>query len=156
MGESRAFQDQGAVEGCFGCGADNPHGLRLKSYWDGDEAVAEFRPEPFHRAGAPKILYGGIIASLIDCHSCNFAIARICRLENRPIGSDPRVYCVTARLDISYVEPAPVDRPVMLRARLKGESGRRTEVECELSADGIVRARGSVLVVRVDRPLEPR
>jgi len=40
MGEI-AFQDQGSVHHCHGCGAANERGLRLKSYWEGDEAVAQ-------------------------------------------------------------------------------------------------------------------
>ncbi len=81
-----AFQDQGSVHHCHGCGADNERGLRLKSYWDGDGAVANWQAEPYHCGGTRGNLNGGIIASLIDCHSLNLAIAhayRASRAANR-------------------------------------------------------------------------
>jgi acyl-coenzyme A thioesterase PaaI-like protein len=58
--------------------------LRLKSYWDGDEAVANWRAEPHHCGGTQENLNGGIIASLIDCHSLNLAIAQLIALKNVP------------------------------------------------------------------------
>ena len=145
-----AFQDQGSVRHCHGCGADNERGLRLKSRWDGDEAVAAWRPEPHHCGGTAKILNGGIIASLIDCHSLNLAIALAYRAEGRPIGSAPRIGYVTARLSVSYLKPTPIDAPVELRARLARLENRKAWMECTLSSRGEVRATGEVLGIRVE------
>jgi acyl-coenzyme A thioesterase PaaI-like protein len=145
----KAFQDQGSVRHCHGCGADNEKGLRLKSYWDGDEAVATWNPQPHHCAGSKEVLNGGIIASLIDCHSLNLAIAYAYRSEQRPIGSTPRIGYVTATINISYLKPAPIDEPVKLRAKIAKVEGRKAWISCELSAAGEVRAKGEVLGVRV-------
>lgn len=144
-----AFQDQGSVLYCYGCGADNDKGLRIKSFWDGDEAVARWKPEPHHCGGTPRTLYGGVIASLIDCHSLNLAIAHAYRAEQRPIGSAPRIGYVTANMNISYLKPAPVDRPVELRARVSKLDGRKAWVNCTLSAAGEICAKGEVLGIRV-------
>jgi acyl-coenzyme A thioesterase PaaI-like protein len=150
MGEL-SFQDQGSVRHCHGCGADNAGGLQIKSYWDGDEAVATWQPQPHHCGGSKEILNGGIIASLIDCHSLNLAIAHAYRLENRPIGSSPRVGYMTANLSVSYLKPTPIRAAVELRARIAKLEGRKAWVSCTLSAAGEVRARGEVLGIRVER-----
>ncbi|MGE5219058.1 MAG: PaaI family thioesterase [Chloroflexota bacterium] len=145
-----AFQDQGAVHHCHGCGADNERGLRLKSYWDGDEAIAAWQAQPHHCGGTRENLNGGIIASLIDCHSLNLAIAHAYRAERRPIGSAPRIGYVTANMNISYLKPTPISELIELRARITLLEGRKTWVSCTLSAGGLVRATGKVLGVRVE------
>jgi acyl-coenzyme A thioesterase PaaI-like protein len=144
-----AFQDQGSVRYCHGCGADNEKGLQIKSYWDGDEAVAVWRAESHHCGGTRENLNGGIIASLIDCHSLNLAIARAYREEQRAIGSAPRIGYVTANLTVSYFKPMPIKEPVELRARIDRIEGRKVWVSCTLSAAGELRAKGEVLGVRV-------
>ncbi len=146
-----AFQDQGSVSHCHGCGADNERGLQIKSYWDGEEAVATWRPEAHHCGGSKEIVNGGIIASLIDCHSLNLAIAHAYRSEKRPIGTIPRIGYVTANLNISYLRPTPIDQPLQLRARITKSAGKKIWLSCTLSAGGQIRARGEVLGVRVER-----
>jgi len=145
-----AFQDQGAVKHCHGCGADNDRGLQVKSFWDGDEAVATWHAQPHHCGGTKDILNGGIIASLIDCHSLNLAIAQAYRSEQRPIGSAPRIGYVTASINVSYLKPVPIREPIELRARIIKLEGRKAWVRCTLSAGGEVRATGEVLGIRVE------
>lgn len=150
MGEP-AFQDQGTVPGCFGCGADNDKGLQIKSYWDGDDAVAQWQPALYHCGGRKNFLNGGIIATLIDCHSLNLAIATAYKNENRPIGSAPRIGYVTANLNVSYHKPTPLVGVLELRAHIKKTEGRKAWVYCEISAAGEVCAAGEVLGIRVER-----
>ncbi len=145
-----AFQDQGAVRHCHGCGADNERGLRLKSYWDGDEAIAAWKAQPHHCGGTRENLNGGIIASLIDCHSLNLAIAQAYRAERRPIGSPPRIGYVTANMNVSYLKPTPIKELIELRGRIMRIEGRKAWVSCTLSAGGVIRATGEVLGVRVE------
>jgi acyl-coenzyme A thioesterase PaaI-like protein len=145
-----SFQDQGSVWYCHGCGVDNARGLRLKSYWDGDDAVAQRLAQSQHCGGTPDNLCGGIIASLIDCHSLNLAIARAYRDEQRAIGSTPRIGYVTANLNVSYLKPTPLREIVELRARIEKLEGRKIWVSCSLTALGELRATGTVLGVRVN------
>jgi len=145
-----AFQDQGSVHHCYGCGAANEKGLRLKSYWEGEEAVASWRAEPHHCGGTRENLNGGIIASLIDCHSLNLAIATAYRAEKRPIGSAPRIGYVSANLNVSYLKPTPLKEAIQLRARITKLEGRKAWVNCTLSAAEEIRATGEVLGVRVE------
>lgn len=147
----RAFQDQGSVHHCYGCGADNERGLRIKSYWDGDEAVATWQPEPNHCGGRKEIVNGGVIATLIDCHSLNLAIAEAYRREQRPVGSPPRIGYVTGQLSVSYLKPTPIQEALQLRARIIKIDGRKTWIACSLSAAGEVCATGEVLGIRVER-----
>ena len=143
-----SFQDQGSVANCFGCGADNPSGLQLKSFWDGEEAIARFTPQKYHCGGTQSVVYGGLIASLMDCHACNFAIAHQYRMEDRDVGTDPKILCVTAQLNITLMKPAPMAE-LLLRARLKSIDGRKIWIDCELSVDSRLCARGDILVVRL-------
>lgn len=146
-----SFQDQGSVRHCHGCGANNKNGLRIKSYWEGDEAICAWQPRPHHCGGSKKIVNGGIIACLIDCHSLNLAIAHAYRDEKRPIGSEPRIGYVTGNLNVSYLRPTPMDSLLTLRAKITRSEGRKIWVECTLSANGEVCATGEVLGIRVER-----
>jgi acyl-coenzyme A thioesterase PaaI-like protein len=146
-----AFQDQGSVEYCYGCGADNDKGLHIKSYWDGDEAIGTWRAQPYHCGGRREIVNGGVIATLIDCHSLNLAIAHAYRAEQRPIGSSPRIGYVTGSLNVSYARPTPIGETLQLRARITKIDGRKVWVVCTLSAAGEVCASGEVLGIRVER-----
>ena len=150
----QAFQDQGSVSHCHGCGPDNEKGLRIKSYWDADEAVCTWQAEPYQCGGSKDIVNGGIIASLIDCHSLNLAIAQAYKAEGRPIGSVPKIFYVTANLKVDYHRPTPINQPLHLRARITKVEGRKTWVSCTLSVEGRVCATAEVLGVRVRRDAE--
>jgi acyl-coenzyme A thioesterase PaaI-like protein len=146
-----AFQDQGSVSHCHGCGSDNDQGLQIKSFWDGDEAVATWNAQPHHCGGSKEIVNGGIVATLIDCHSLNLAIAHAYRAEGRAIGSAPRIGYVTGNLNVSYLRPTPMHEPLQLRARITKIERRKAWVRCTLSARGQVCATGEVLGIRVNR-----
>ncbi|MBX7144801.1 MAG: PaaI family thioesterase [Oligoflexia bacterium] len=153
MTQENAFQDQGSVQHCYGCGPDNPQGFQIKSYWQGDEAVAEYRVRPHHCAGSLDIVNGGVISTLIDCHSVNLAIAAAYRGERRAIGSEPKVFCVTASLKVTFLAPTPLKETLQLRARVSKQEGKKYWIECELSAAGKVCAKGEVLAVRVPQEI---
>jgi acyl-coenzyme A thioesterase PaaI-like protein len=147
--EPIAFQDLIPDNRCYGCGPHNPRGLKIKSYWEGDGSICIYQPERHHSAGPPQFLNGGIIATLIDCHSVCTAIANAYRMENRQIGSDPSIWCVTANLNVTYLRPTPLDRPVTLRARVTEAGPKKTLLQCRLYSDSAECARGEVLAVRV-------
>jgi acyl-coenzyme A thioesterase PaaI-like protein len=144
-----AIQDRMQGNRCYGCGADNALGMQIKSYRDGDEMVCTYAPRPEQCAGPAQYLYGGTIASLIDCHSVGTAMAGHYRREGREIGEGEEVWCVTGRLEVDYLAPTPIDRPVNLRARIEEVSGRKTTVTCTLSSGETLCARGRVIAIRV-------
>ncbi len=147
-----AFQDRMHDNFCFGCGADNPDGLQLKSAWDPADpavAVATFSPRPLHAAGPRHILNGGIIATLLDCHGICTAVADAYRRDGRDVGSDPELWYATASMTVDYLRPAPVDQPVHLTGRVVTVDDRFTTVECALVSDDRPRATATVRAVQV-------
>jgi acyl-coenzyme A thioesterase PaaI-like protein len=147
--DKRAFQDYLRRNKCWGCGSDNEKGLRLKSYWSGEESVCAWVPSPQHMAGPPNILNGGIIATIIDCHSVCTAIAAAYREEGRGLDTEPFIWYVTASLKVDYHRPAHIDKPVDLRARISKIEGRKTLVSCSLFSNRIKCAEGEILAIRV-------
>lgn len=134
---------------CYGCGRLNKSGLHVRTCWaDDDETIAHFRPRPEHTA-LPGSVYGGLIASLIDCHSTGTAAAAIFKAEGRAFDTWPPVRCVTAALHVDYVRPTPLDALLEVRARVKELKGRKVVVTTTLSAAGEVCARGEVVAIRV-------
>jgi acyl-coenzyme A thioesterase PaaI-like protein len=148
--EQRAIQDLCQTNNyCWGCGRDNKHGLQVKSYWRGEEAVCTWKPEPCYAAGPRDVLNGGIIATLIDCHSASTAMAAAYQAEGRAIGTEPHIWCATASLHVTYLRPTPLGEPVTLRARVKELGERKITVICSLFANGEECAKGDVVAVRV-------
>lgn len=144
-----AFQDEIPQNDCWGCGATNEQGLKIKSHWEGDEAVCTWRPRDWQMAGPRHILNGGIIATLIDCHSICTAVAAAYRAEGRAIPTEPSIWYATASLQVSYLRPTSIAEPVTLRARIKEMKERKTIVSCSLFSSGEECARGEVVAVRV-------
>ena len=147
---SNSFQDYypDDLSHCYGCGRLNEHGLQIKSYWDGEETVARFTPRPYHIA-IPPYVYGGLIASLIDCHGTGTAAAACYRAEGRELGSAPAPRYVTASLKVDYVRPTPLGIELEVRGRVREIRGRKVVVEAWVSAAGEVCARGEVIAVRL-------
>ena len=146
----KAFQEYypDDVSVCYGCGRLNEHGLQIKSYWDGEESIAVFTPRPYHTAG-PRSVYGGLIASLVDCHSTGTAAAAAYRAEGRSMDTMPALRYVTASLKVNYLKPTPLGVPLEIRGRVKEIKGRKVIVEATLTAEGQVRAQGEVVAVQM-------
>ncbi|MDO8908130.1 MAG: PaaI family thioesterase [Pseudohongiella sp.] len=147
-----ALQDLAAPDGvCFGCGSAHPSGLHIKSYWDpGNEfLICHHTPKPEFN-GWPGLVYGGLLAMLIDCHSNWTAMANHYRAEGRDTGTLPRVDCVTAQLNISYLKPTPMGVELTLKARVEGDIARKTRVVCEVWAGDVMTAKADSIFVRVD------
>ena len=132
---------------CFGCGRDNEHGHRLKTYPDGEQAVTDHEPEPYYTGGGTSA-YGGVIASLIDCHSAGAAAIFWMKANGRPVGEEPAPRFVTARLEVDYIAPTPIG-PLHLTGAAEEIGERKVIVTTELIADGQVTARGRAVMVRI-------
>lgn len=132
---------------CFGCGPNNPAGLHIRTYWDGEEGVCHFMPDRAHTA-FPGVVYGGLIACLIDCHSIGTAIAHAYSNSGREPGTDPKITYVTGTLHVRYIKPAPMGDELTLRARVLEMHGKKAVVSCSLSANGETCALGEVIAVR--------
>jgi acyl-coenzyme A thioesterase PaaI-like protein len=124
---------------CFGCGPSNAQGLKIRSLAPEsvtpatlDQAVVtcEWTPKPFHEA-FPGMLNGGIIGSLLDCHS-NWTAAWALMVFN---GATEPPCTVTAEYAIKLKRPTPSAGPVYLEARVAEISEDRARIEATLSAD---------------------
>ena len=150
MMEQQSLQEKYAPHNaCFGCGPVNEQGLRIRSFPQGDEVVAEWMPEKHHEA-FPGMLNGGIIGALLDCHS-NWAASW--HLMNRTgAGSPPCT--VTADYAIKLLRPTPTDAPVRLVARVVESQDDRAIVEAQLIAHDKVCAtcRGTFVAVKPGHP----
>ena len=148
--DQKAIQDyyEGAVGHCYGCGAGNEHGLHIKSYWEGEECLCTFEPKPYHK-GIPGYVYGGLLASVIDCHGTATAAGAACQAEGHAIGAVPMPRFVTGALHVDFVSPTPIDHPMEFRARATEIKGRKVVVSVSVVSNGEERARGEVVAVRV-------
>lgn len=148
--ESKAFQDHyaEAVSHCYGCGRSNESGLHVKSYWEGEESVCRFDPKPYH-TGIPGYVYGGLIASVIDCHATATASASACRAEGHEVGTVPMSRFVTGSLRVDYLLPTPIDHPMVFRARVTEMKGRKAVVSISMVSAGEERVRGELVAVRI-------
>lgn len=144
-----AIQDQLPNNHCFGCGVDNEKGLQIKSYWRGDECVCRYTPRPEQCAGPQQYVYGGTIASLVDCHSVGTAISNYYKLEGRAIGEAPEIWCVTGRLTVTYLAPTPIDKDIEVRATIVDVGDRKTVVKSRVFSGDVQTAEGEVTAVRV-------
>jgi acyl-coenzyme A thioesterase PaaI-like protein len=147
---SAAIQDfyPDDVAHCYGCGRLNADGLQIKSRWEGEDMVARFTPRP-EQTSVPGFTYGGLIASLIDCHAMATAAAFAERAAGREIGAGPAPRFVTAQLNVSFVKPTPLGVELVIRARVRDAGERKAIVEASVSAAEVVTARGEVVAVRM-------
>jgi acyl-coenzyme A thioesterase PaaI-like protein len=146
----KAFQDYypDELSHCYGCGRLNVHGLQIKSYWDEDESIAHFQPEEKHMA-VPGFVYGGLIASLIDCHCTGTASAAVYRKLGRAMNTDPPIRFVTASLHVEYLAPTPLTPRLEIRGKVTEITAKKVVVEARVLSEGKVCATGKVVAVRM-------
>ena len=146
----QAFQDfyPENVAHCYGCGRLNEQGHQIKTVWDGDETVTRFQPRPEHTA-IPGFVYGGLLASLIDCHCTGTAAAAMYKSENRALDSLRPFRFMTGSLQVSYLKPTPLGPLLEIRGRIKEIKGRKVVVEATVFADGVATARGEVVALQM-------
>jgi len=152
----KAFQEYypDILSHCYGCGRLNEHGYRIRSTWDGDESVCTFQPGPYH-ISMPGFVYGGLLASLVDCHGTGTAAAAAYRAEGRAMDTEPPLRYVTASLHVDYLRPTPLGPPLELRGRVKEIKGRKVVVAITVAANGQVCARSEVVAVQVPEAMLP-
>lgn len=104
---------------CFGCGKDNPHGLKLKVEWDGTTARAEFIPTKFHQ-GFSDVIHGGIITTILD-EAMGHAAYRA------------GIKCFTATMQTKFKRPLSIGEPVIVTASVTRKSRRLVETEAKMT-----------------------
>jgi acyl-coenzyme A thioesterase PaaI-like protein len=145
-----------AASVCYGCGPANDRGLHIRSFPAGDESdevVAEWQPQPHHHA-FDNILNGGVIGTLLDCHSNWTAAYHL--MQRRQASKPPTT--VTADFHVRLLKPTPTDRPVRLNARVVESTDDRATVEATLESDGVATAtcRATFVAVKPGHPAYDR
>jgi acyl-coenzyme A thioesterase PaaI-like protein len=138
---------------CFGCGRHNAAGHQLKSFVEGEEVVARFTPLP-HHISVPGFTYGGLLASLVDCHAMATASAAAERAAGRRIGEGPAARFVTAALRVEYLKPTPLGVELEIRGRVTERSERKAVVALTVTAAGTTTVRAEVVAVRMPQSME--
>ena len=135
------------VAHCYGCGRLNSQGYQMKTRPHGEGTLTEFSPAEFHTA-IPGYIYGGLIASLIDCHSTGSAAIFAMQDGGVEVGSETSPRFLTAHLEVDYLEPTPLER-VTLIGRAAEVKERKVTVVTDLIVDGEVTARGYAVLVKM-------
>lgn len=128
------------LSNCYGCGKNNEKGLHIETHWNGEQGLARFTPRPEHIA-LPGYVYGGMLASLVDCHGVATAAAAAASEADE----EQLARYVTASLHVDFLRPTPLGPELELKARVKERRGRKVVVEVEIWALDQLRVRGEVV-----------
>jgi acyl-coenzyme A thioesterase PaaI-like protein len=151
----QAIQDLYAddLSHCFGCGRNNPLGHQLKSFVENDEVVAHFTPGP-HQISIPGFVYGGLLASVADCHAMATAAADAEQAAGGRIGDGPAPRFVTAALKVEYLKPTPLGIELEVRGHVTERSAKKAVVAVTISAAGTITVRAEVVAVRIPKSMQ--
>jgi acyl-coenzyme A thioesterase PaaI-like protein len=138
---------------CFGCGRHNAAGHQLKSFVEGEDVVAHFAPSPNH-ISIPGFVYGGLLASLVDCHAMATASAAAEKAAGRKIGDGPAPRFVTASLHVEYLKPTLLGTELEIRGHVTERSDRKAVVVVTVSAEGSLTVRAEVVAVRMPKSMQ--
>jgi len=133
---------------CYGCGRLNEHGYQLKTAWDGEETLSRFTPSAYHTA-IPGSVYGGLLASLIDCHGTGSAALALAKEKGIKLEGYNAPRCVTGSLQVNYKKPTPIDSSLEIRGTIKEIKGRKVVVDIRLLSKGEVCVTGEVVAIQV-------
>ena len=133
---------------CYGCGRNNAHGHHIQTFWDGTTGTATFTPEAYHTA-FPGVVYGGLIASIIDCHAMGTAIAAMHDRFGRTWSTDSLITCVTGNLNVTYHKPTPMGEALTVTATIDEITDKKAIVACSLTVNGVETVTARVVAVRV-------
>lgn len=162
---NKAFQDcyPEELSHCYGCGKNNNDGHQLKSFWQNvdkqnlleSSTVAHFTPSDVYTA-IPGFVYGGMIASLIDCHGTGSAAAMAYLAQDREMGTAPSLRFVTGALNVSYLAPTPQGVGLELIGHYSEIKDRKIIVDITLSANDVICAKGQVIAVLMPESMIPK
>lgn len=142
------FQDFMPNNVCFGCGNQHPDGLKIKSFWDGEQSICLWQSQDYYR-GWKGLLNGGILATVVDCHCMGTAMAAAYRAENRELDSLPVYRYATGTLSVKYLLPTPTDTEIEIKTQILEIKGKKVVMKCEIFANNLKTAEADVVALRV-------
>lgn len=138
---------------CYGCGRLNEAGLHLESFWNDGVATARFMPEA-GQVSLPGFVYGGLLASLVDCHAMATAAAASWAATGRAVGDGPLPRFVTAALQVNYLKPTPQGAVLELSGAIEELAERKIRVRVSVRANGVECVNGSVVAVPLPEAMQ--
>ena len=135
---------------CYGCGNENENGLYIKSYWNEDESMAfcDYAPKKHQCTATPKFLNGGVIATIMDCHSICTAIAHAYKMQNQPIGEGEGIWYATGNMNITYKRPTPMNKAIKLEARVVEVGSKTITIFCELKVEDKIYVEATIKTIK--------
>ncbi len=133
---------------CYGCGRLNVQGHHFRTRWNHNETVTAYEPQPEHIA-IPGFVYGGLLASLVDCHSTGSAALALYRQAGHELGDlAPIPRCVTASLKVDYRKPTPLGVLLIAHGQIVETRARKVIVHTEVyAADALCVHAEAILVI---------
>jgi acyl-coenzyme A thioesterase PaaI-like protein len=146
----KAIQDLFPEDGthCYGCGRNNSKGLQIKTFCEQDECICRFQPKSYHIA-YPEVGCGGIISTILDCHSINTAMYAAYKAQNREVGSKPDMIFATKSMTVNFIKSAPIKETWVFKAKVKEFTQRKIIIECKVYANEVEFANGTVVAVKI-------
>lgn len=130
-----------ADHGCFGCGSENPIGLRLRFSSGSDGVSARFVPTPDHQ-GFDGVVHGGIICTVLD-EAMAWATAAA------------GLWAMTGEMRTRFRKPLRAGDETIVRGSITSQRGRVIYTAAELRLnDGVVVATATGTFLRVNAEQE--
>lgn len=130
---------------CYGCGRLNETGLKLRTGWKDDQTITIYHPRKEHTA-IPGFVYGGLVASLVDCHGTGSAALELHRINGHEPGDGvPAPRFVTARLHVDYLKPTPEGVPLKALGTVEKVHPKKFRVKTEVYANDELVVTGEVI-----------
>ncbi len=139
---------------CFGCGRTNTDGLHHKTYWDGNEGTCHFIPQK-HHTGYPGVLYGGLVASLIECNSVAVSIAATCEAEGINMEKPVKLLFFTiVRSNIKFHSAVPINSEITIKTKVDSMNKKFVKIKVSIYSDNKLCTTAETTTMRMEQALE--
>ena len=137
---------------CWGCGPKNDLGLHLKTYpsIDGKSCISRIKLENAYTGGVPSNVFGGMIATIFDCHGTASAAWFAHHQKGFELTESTVIgRFITARLEIDYLSPSPIEDEIVVTSTLEELGERKAIISMEMTVATKVRAKAKMVAVAV-------
>ncbi len=136
---------QPSAKWCFVCGVENPCGLKIRFFNDGyHRSLAKVTLGEQYQS-YPGMAHGGILATILD-----ETMGRAILAEPGSDDLHEARFMFTARMEIRYKQPVPLDREFTVYGRVDKDRGRLVQVSGEVVLeDGSIAAEASATLADI-------
>lgn len=128
---------------CFICGRDNPVGLYMRFYDNGENEVYSHYTVADHFQGYPGVVHGGIVAAMLD-----EVVGRV------SVIGDHHHLMMSVKLEVKYRHPVPTETPLAVVGRIERLRGRLGKAVGELHLpDGLIAAEAAMTLADVPQEI---